>query len=231
MVRHFITVHNNLLCLIILSYTQLLPTSVTPTHHFVCIIDSLITDQTEQNIINYIEQIPKKELISFCKLAEKIEKQFPFIQETIIEKIAPNTITVTCNVQQPFGIINDEFIMTEQGHLYNKNIFLSLITEQLPRIILPSLETDIIKSVLTIINTIDPIILSKFTLSWTSHTQIYLYEKEHGQFSIVFKKNQLVDKKLFNHCMQIKQKLQSTMNKKNYVADIRFKDQIVVYRA
>ncbi|MGB8367094.1 MAG: hypothetical protein WCD44_01935, partial [Candidatus Babeliales bacterium] len=110
---------------------------------------------------------------------------------------------------------------------------LSPITDQLPHISLPSLETSIIESILTVINRIDPVIFAQFTLSWINDTQVCLYDKKHRQFSIIFSKNQLLDKKLFNYCTQIRQKLQKekfTKNKKNYVADIRFKDQIVVYR-
>ncbi len=223
-----------LLCLIIISFKQLLP-SLFPINHFTYAIDSLITGSVQQDIVNYVEQLPEKYSLSFQKLAYKIQERFSFIEVVAIEHLAPDIAYIACNVQKPSSVINNSFVLTKQGCLYNKNIFLSLITEQLPHITLPSLKKDITESLLTVMNAIDPIVFSQFTLSWVNDTKIYLYDKEHKQFSIIFNKNQLPDKELLNHCTHIKQKLHEqdifTTTKKNYVADIRFKDQIVVSRA
>ncbi|HEB41663.1 MAG TPA: hypothetical protein ENI08_01415 [Candidatus Dependentiae bacterium] len=223
-----------LLCLIIISFKQLLP-SLFSINHFTYAIDSLITESVQQDIVNYVEQIPGKHSLSFQELAYKIEERFSFIEVVAIEHLAPDIAYIACNAQKPLSIINNSFVLTNQGCLYNKDIFLSLTTEQLPHITLPSLEKDITESLLTVMNTIDPIVFSQFTLSWINDTKIYLYDKEHKQFSIIFNKNQLPDKELLNHYAHIKQKLDEqgvfTHTKKNYVADIRFKDQIVVSRA
>jgi len=209
--------------------------SLFPINHFTYAIDSLITEFVQQDIVNYVEQLPKKYSLSFQELAYKIKKRFSFIEVVAIEHLAPDIVYIACNAQKPSNIVNKTFVLTKQGCLYNKDIFLSSTTEQLPRITLPSLEKNITESLLTVMNAIDPIVFSQFTLSWINDTKIYLYDKEHKQFSIIFNKNQLPDKELLNYYVHIKQKLREegvfTHTKKNYAADIRFKDQIVVSRA
>jgi len=223
-----------LLCLAIISLKQLSP-SLFSIDYFTYAIDSLISESTQQSIITYVQQVPKSRSLSFQELAYKIQKQFSFIHEVTIEHLAPGIVYITCNAQKPLSIINNSLVLTEQGYLYNKDIFLSLIIKQLPDITLPSLQKDITKSLVTIMNNIEPVIFSQFTLSWINDTKICLYDKEHRKFSIIFNKNQLPNKKLLHYCAYIKQRLQEqgilTNTKKNYVTDIRFKDQIVVYRA
>ncbi len=222
-----------LLCLIIISCKRLLP-SIFSINHFTYAIDSLITESVQQDIVNYVEQIPGKHSLSFQELAYKIQEQFSFIEKTTIEHLAPDIVYIACNAQKPSSIINNSFVLTKQGCLYNKDIFLSLLTEQLPHITLFSLEKDITESLIRVMNAIDPIVFSQFTLSWVNDTKIYLYDKKQKQLSIIFNKNQLPDKELLNYYAHIKQKLGEqgvfAHTKKNYVADIRFKDQIVMSR-
>ena len=223
-----------LLCFAIISLKQL-SFSLFSVDRFTYAIDSLVTESTQQDIITYVQQIPKNQSLSFQELAYKIKKQFSFIDKITIEYLAPGIVYIAYNAQKPLSVINNSLILTEQGYLYNKDIFLSLIIKQLPHITLPSLQKNITQSLVTIINNIEPVIFSQFTLSWINDAKICLYDKEHRQFSIIFNKNQLPNEKLLNHCAYIKQGLQEqnifTNTKKHYVADIRFEDQIVVYRA
>lgn len=223
-----------LLFLVIISLEQL-SSSLFSIDCLTYAIDSLVAESTQQDIITYVQQIPENRSLSFQELAYKIQKQFSFIHETTIEHLAPGIVYIACNAQKPLYIINNSLILTEQGYLYNKNIFLSLTIKQLPHITLPSLKKNIILSLVAIINNIEPIVFSQFTLSWINDTKICLYDKKQRQFSIIFNKNQLPNKKLLQHCAYIKQRLQAqkefTNTKKHYVADIRFEDQIVVYGA
>jgi len=223
-----------LLCLTIIGLKQLY-SSLFSVDSFAYAIDSLVTKSAQQDIITYIQQITGNRSLPFQKLAHKIQKQFSFIHEVTIEYLAPGIVYIACNAQKPLSIINNLLVLTEQGYLHNKDIFLSLIIKQLPDITLPSLQKDVTQSLVTIMNNIEPVIFSQFTLSWINETKIYLYDKKQRQFSIIFNKNQLPNKKLLDHCAYIKQKLQKqnifTNTKKHYVADIRFEDQIVVYRA
>ncbi|MGB8367593.1 MAG: hypothetical protein WCD44_04505, partial [Candidatus Babeliales bacterium] len=117
--RCSVIAYNSLLYLIFLSYTQLFLAISSSITHFVYKIDPLIAEQARQDINNYIEHIPKKELLSFCELTDKIEKEFSFVKEIIIEKIAPNIVSITCKAHQPLGLINESFILIKQGSLHN----------------------------------------------------------------------------------------------------------------
>lgn len=197
--------------------------------------DHFISDKAQQDIVAYIEA-NSLSTMSATDSAGAIKKTFPFVRSTTISYLPTGICHLAIKAQRPQCIINNVFVMTRTGDLHDKDLFMRHMLALVPPItvsfekdqqVLPALLHDVVTNV-------PAQLFALYNFEWVTEHSIVLHDKINPHFAVTCTADHLPTAKMLRGCAQIKQLLccrDAFRYNNSWVADIRFADQIVVYKA
>lgn len=197
--------------------------------------DALLADQTCFALTHFIKTntIPL-ETDSFC---QTLISQFPCVAAYELEKNASGDRVCTLEAAQPILTINNEWVLTHDGRLATVNSFNDCATHSLRNIIMPNFSVS--DALCAAIPKLSPELFQSYNVIWINDQESLLCDRLQPNFSIRFNVDSVAQSSILQQCSVIKNDLESrgffasTSSKKkpqHWIADIRFKNQIVISR-
>jgi len=200
---------------------------------FSCKFDNTISQKYVSHVMRFLYDDKKLPLLSLKKMSKKIKDEFPFIASVIAARSASGILHIQMTCVKPQFLINEELVLSDRGQLFEKTIFSEGFTADLPCCFC-NMENAAANSYKQMFKKLPIESFKKYKVVWESTTKSNLYDKNENNFSIVFNDKRVPDEKILLACDNLKLLLRERgeffcRNPKRWVADIRFKDQIVLF--
>ena len=215
-------------------YKKCTQESQTP-HRIVVQTDSLLADQTSCALTAFIQT--SANTFETNAFSQSLFSQFPCIASYQLEKNASGDLCCTLETAEPVLSINNAWVLTQDGRLASSANFSRLATQSLRNILMPSCEiTDTFKHA---IQKLSPEFFLAYNVVWLNDQEALLCDRAQENFSIRFNADSIPVSSIMQQCAVIKNDLEArgvfanVSNKKKpqrWIADIRFKNQIVLSR-
>lgn len=211
------------LCCIIPSYLF-----ITTRCSFSC--DNILIESMQQDIK---EGIQKKILNTpFHALnLQEIKQAFSFLKDIHIWYHYPGKVHCSIQTHTPLVLINNSFMMVENGNLYALNFFDEELKHTIPSLeIMPKDFTFLSEYCVSHIKKIPASFFEQFKIVLVDHTCFELYDKKNPNIVLTINAQTVCNEKLLQRYGVIKRQLvaQRFFAKKNWRIDMRFKNQILV---
>jgi hypothetical protein len=198
--------------------------------------DSILHESISATISDYLVEHDLFKKSSLAALTDDIKKQSPAIAHVTSERCPPHTIHVHLHACKPMISINDTVVLATNQTYVPQKLFVSCVIKECTAITyheeIKAL-TDFSPALTTGSHQLRIDALKNYTIDWHNDHYTRLHNAHTPQFSIICSADSLPTNELIKQCEQIEQKItmQSarTKKKQHWVADIRFRDQIVVY--
>ncbi len=203
-------------------------------NRYIFSFDQTISDKTQQKIAAYVEA-NQLSIFNGPAIADAIQERFSFVHNVTLSYLPIGVVCVEIIADQPEYWINNTQVITRKGSLYAKKVFTKHNLALLPSIAI-SFDEDqqaLPTRLHDVVTNLPSHVFTTYDFEWDTEHIIWLRDKEKPQFAIVFAADQLPTEKVLFGCTQIKQVLHQRLAlecKTHWVADIRFNDQIIVYK-
>ncbi|HRN78322.1 MAG TPA: hypothetical protein PLU71_03720 [Candidatus Dependentiae bacterium] len=200
-----------------------------------CICDQRIAPIEQKKIINALHTLFKQNELSMHTLTLDIQERFPFIKSCTLSYM-PGVTCCSLKVRNPFCLINDVLVLTDDGVLVIKDVFKEPIIATLKTAIVDRVaiqKEHAIWGFQECIAALPATILNIYDVIWHDRLHAQLRDKKEKRFSILFDVDSLPDEELFRQCERIKDDLVAKdvfqQSRRSWVADVRFTKQIIVF--
>ncbi len=219
------------------SIGRLVVQHICSTQYVMYTIDPLLADSVHQHIKNIINaQVTNQQ--SLQQLMASLQHEFPYIQDGTLAKVPRNTLHLTLTAHPPQCIINDSWVFTKNGSLFSKDIYTMYARKYIPYISVTDFDNQkehalLPTALLAIMQRISAAAFLAYDVELHSVYEIFFHDKKESQFELVCSVDQLPTKSTLRNCAHIKNVLQGRgafEQRAHWIADIRFKNQIVVYK-
>ena len=209
---------------------------------FSCKMDKAISQLHACEIIAFLNVDKKIRALSLSVIAMKLKDKFLIIQDVDLVKSASGILHVGIKVMAPKFVINRGHVLSTDGVLFDKSLFSISAVAGCPAIGLKGLDfvatgskvaDQFPKSCNAMLHRLPAGCFDIYDIVWERETKSWLFEKDNKKFAILFNDFRVPDKKLLAACAKLKNDLESKgcFSCKcigRWIADVRFKDQIVV---
>lgn len=206
-------------------------------------VDPLLSAQTQKNIDQFTKEKNSQKIPTYKDFVQILVQQFPYIKSIEIEKNASGLLSYTYESAAPIIAINQDMVLTDGGILVLKNNFAEHTIASLHTITVPS--GFISPALLNGIASFTDDFLNTYDICWKSDQEIILKDKLHAGFTVLCDADSILDVSVLQKCTTIKHELidkgslaspalahNDAVTKKkapkSWIADIRFKNQIIV---
>lgn len=207
---------------------------VVPAYLFVikkCIIvcDSSLAPGVREPLINFVKNYSfNKPFHSFS--CEVIKQKFPLISH-IDSTYAEGSLYCSFKTVRPCLSINNQYLLMEDNSVQHVDQFTQDSIAALPTIMtcqegVVSLPTDS----KNFLRKVPYIFFERFSLRWIDHTSLYLRDKQAPNIFMRANSQSIFDERLLTKYDKVKSEIvrQRYHAKKQWVVDVRFKNQIIV---
>ncbi len=194
-------------------------------------IDQSFSPVVQANIRDFIQNTPSFTTASLTTLNQQIKKKFPCIEYVTAERYAPGIAHIQIKTAKPLVYINDSMIVAQDGSYVSKDLFTAAALKKTIALTCTELSTNttispaLAQSVRFFLNPL----VQQYAITWHNDHTTVLGNKQEPWFTIICNTTPIPSDALLIQCEQIKQKLITTKSNNNWIADIRFHNQIVVY--
>src|SRR5437870_1257910 len=168
---------------------------------------------------------------NFNVQALQLKESYPFINTVSYALRLPKQVHVTITAMQPWLLV-DQFILLHNGTLITKTLFDQHVLLQLPKI--KAKQSDCVdKALLGWLDTYCNNLSREYELVIDNPMHLELKHKQSDQLIIVCDAHNRLTETLLKNCFAIQTELQNQQPIKNnmqWVADVRFEGQIVLYK-
>ncbi len=203
-------------------------------------IDPIISENSQREISDFIEkqyQTPNK--VSPSQFSELLVQRFPYLNSVHIKQNIAGFQSIAIECSSPTIRINDCYILNEKNQLIVASVFAPHTVADLYSLsIVSSLPCPILTDHMQeIIAQLSAKLFESYRITLVNDTENWLKDISNSQFAVLFDAHTMPDSMLLSCCNQIKNELNikgifekraQKKNNKISVADIRFKNQIIV---
>lgn len=220
-----------------------------------CNFDNIIACSHKSKIFNFINLDQELKTYSLDKISQKIREKFCVIKDLEIYQAASGILSLNIYSLEPKFILNGSYVLTESKAVFEKDLFcksalksckpVNLVNCGLAGLDLAAqdnincettsqdLQEIVTDSCKNMIFSIPSKYFQEYEITRESDCKSYMLDKTNKNFIILFNDLIVPDDRLLAYCLYIKNDLheRGEFNKKvpkNWIADIRFEDQIVV---
>jgi hypothetical protein len=206
--------------------------------NFFCDIDTILSEQTKQNIIDFVQKTynQKEKIEDFI---QAIQQKFPVIASAKASLGNAETMNIFILGEKPCIQINTNLIASQSGLLFDRYVFSQESLIDLKQFNYPDVfHLDRLDDqTILFFKKIPDSLFDAYTINWLSHEEIWLHHKEKEHHILVssawdMNKEDLVfcDK---IHDQSIKKENEADKRRKKskakWACDLRFKGQVVAY--
>jgi len=210
-----------------------------------CTFDSKISNYHKNEIFDFVNETKDFKNSSLKFISKKIIDHFCAIKSTELIQLPSGILQVKLKAFDPQFIVNDMFILVENGTLFDKNIFSQSSVENCHALTIKDLdciETCTVDVKQNLSETCKKMIFSlpkesfqNYQIVRESETKSYMTDRLQENFIIIFSDKNVPNEKILFACTELKKELKvcGEFSKKRNMrrfADVRFKDQIVLFK-
>ena len=196
-----------------------------------CTIYGNISEPAYQNIQEYLSK--HKNVSAYC-LMQKVQEEFPFLQDLSLCHLPSHVLQCVAHLQRPLYMFNNEIVMTDAGCLASKQVFDNALLHDIPHFNVDDskwLERER-QTFFTTISSLQPSVWQQYVITFKNEHDVWLYSKSNVMHMLRFRFEQIVDARLFDSACKVLQDFYSRSEKKSVqkmVIDMRFDSQVVLY--
>jgi hypothetical protein len=163
-----------------------------------------------------------------------VPQYFPFIKSFTMQCI-PGAMCCSFKTRKPFCLVNNNLVLTTDGVLVGKEVFESQVLEGLKTAYVSEIAIQKeyeLGAFQACMSQLPASVLNGYDLVWHDAITASLRDKEQKNFSIFFNAETLPTLPVLADCNVIKKNLIENnlmQQKKSWIADIRFTNQIIVF--
>lgn len=197
--------------------------------------DPHIAQVKQKAITQLVHDILYRSKANTQVLSRQIKKQFSCIKFISISYEPCGLMLVTCKARKPYCFLNNKFVLTKDNIVISRNAFIPDNLTHLHTIFVDDQlleQKSILQTCKQCVSALPSSIFTSYDVLWKSQIEAWLHDKKE-RFFIIFNLNNLPNEQLFAQCCKIKDELQpKIILKKNewWIADIRFTNQVIVYK-
>lgn len=245
-----IQVASILICTIVSfwSINQLATQFLSADRFAVCVKGSLSLQQISV-IKNFLENNKEHSAMPLFALAKIVQERFPSLETISFFQDASGVITLQATTVEPMLMVDDTLVLTRDGKLFKRSLFDDHFLHSLQKISCPFIDEkcsfiDMQQSELVGQWSQDMVFVAKnfsdnlfelYDISCQDKASWWLQDKKQKNFFILFNGIGMPNEKVLAACNKIKEMLDArgefkTKRVANWVADIRFEEQIILFR-
>lgn len=202
-------------------------------HEVVVQTDSLLSEQTSCSLATFIKN--NTQPLESALFSQLLFSQFPCVTSYELEKNPSGLFSCMIESAQPILSINNTWALTNDGRIALLTDFSSVITQSLHNVTMPQfLVTDSFRSCM---HNLSPDLFQAYSVVWLNDQEALLCDRMQPFFSIRFNADSIPQASTLKACAAIKNDLEQRgvfacpsgkKKPQQWIADIRFKNQIVV---
>lgn len=206
--------------------------SIVPSTLLVTSDEHILNEKASQDLAHFFQA--HHDNLHNPLFSQELLAQFPYLQSYSLEKNASSHWVCITHCALPIMSVNNMYVLTDAGMLALKADFSQAMVESLYNIIVS--QEKVTPALCSSIAHFPSHLLQQYQIVWMSDQEAFLYDREQPCFAIRFNAASLPHDAIMHTCSVIKHDLEQrelfthTSKKKPqlWIADIRFKDQIVV---
>jgi hypothetical protein len=208
------------------------------------------SQEQKQTITRFFQETQELKTTSLDELSRRIREQFPSVGFHILSQDASGVVTVRVDPVRVQFLINTEWALSDDGHLFRKNIFDDAVIASLVDLHIPNLNAcctttcdlnnkecigTLLPELFQTACAIPSTLFQQYNVSCRDQGSWLLNDKKEQRFAILFHGTKIPDEKVIATCNKLKGTLDTrgaltTASKNSWVADVRFENQIVLFR-
>lgn len=222
----------SLLCL---SMFSMLITQLFAIHDIAIDIDPLVSDTIQLNIQRTIHDSLKTQ--SMKSIVRALCEQYSCIKNITCSYAIAHTASLTIVARVPVYAANSTHIITEDGHWVMRSLYQPWAIRQLITVMVPPhFMHDVVmqeKINSALYKCVTSAVFTQYVLCIHDEMNFCLHDKENSTFSVVFNNTKIPDTTCLHQCQIIKEelKIKGELIKKQWIADVRFENQIILSRS
>ncbi|HEV2600708.1 MAG TPA: hypothetical protein VGT41_00285 [Candidatus Babeliales bacterium] len=200
----------------------------------------VFAERAKQNIIDYVKQSSMSTVSSPVaqnyQLTAAIKQQFSCVKRVATQLLPSGAMRVVIDAVEPVLCVNDTYLLAAESGCISKDLFIPSCIAQLPTIrCAVGSGSDIPVALHQCKQKFSPALCNTYDVIWQDEFCIRLQDKQETKFSIICSAQCIPDQTCLLQCEQLKKTVfelsdaRKAVRDKQWVADVRFNDQIVVY--
>lgn len=190
--------------------------------------DSFCSEALKKEIIQYAENLFLNKPFGQASL-NALQNKFSTIAKIDAAYAHPNAMNCTMYNYRPLLFINDSVLLAN-GVVVDQTLCSDEVLAFLAQVKVSNQHDLYIPFFLPFVTAFPSSFFDYFTVAWIDHTIIELHDKNNQAFTMIGHYQLNYDGTLYKHYQQVKQQLlaQKISDKKQWLIDMRFKNQIIV---
>ena len=199
-----------------------------------CSFDSSVSCQAQTDVVNFLMDLNHKSTINPSQIIQELNQQFKWIDSVAVLRAPGNQAAVSVEVQRPFCILNAHHVMTDAGMVVQKQVYAPVALARLQTVYVPGekLDSTLVSDVLRrYLAHMPDRVYEQYEVHCLHDLAVLLRDKTGDRFAVMCNPHDDVNHSLLDQCARIKHELRnrgSLRGKKQWVADVRFANQIIV---
>lgn len=211
--------------IIIVLQTKKIITNIQLSDVYYINFDPYFSLKTISEIKDYINLNLKNNKPQY--IYKELSNKFPIIKSIRVQRKNADQLTISIIAFKPLYIINNNFnnnlIFSEKPNLIDINFYENDCISNLPII---NLKENVSTELLSFLKEIPNYIVNLFKITWQSKNLIYLQDKSDENLILKINFINIPNQKIIEACKKIK--LENYTNNKQFIADLRFLNQIII---
>ena len=210
--------------------------------------DALLCNEQRCKIKDFFQSNDSFKTLPLHKLSMCVCKEFPSIQSLVLFLSATGMITAQIKSVVPLCKVSDTLVLINNCQVFKSALFSNTYLDPLHQICLNDKSNDVVfdflqqecvgtvpKPFLGMVDKLSSALFDDYCVTYQDKTTWCLRDKQQKKFFILFNNAQIPNEHLLAACNKIKETLFdrgqfNTRRTQNWVADTRFKDQIILFR-
>jgi hypothetical protein len=212
---------------------RLLYTHIFTICQHTLIFDPLFSSEMQEEIRVFIE----KKIVSPEALCMALKNQFPTIKDIVCQHKQYKKIVLTMHACKPLFLLNDSQVLLENGIVEKKFWFSDESLQSLYNITnkVAELRSRCHDASIHWLEENSDSVFEYFKVELIDPTTIVLSDKQAVDFQVFCNEQTKVSQEIFKTCFSLKDELKKTVPQKkgqqqSWIADLRFNNQIILYR-
>lgn len=207
------------------------------------------SQEQQQAIMTFFQETQELKTASLDQISSSVRGQFPSVGRLALSQDASGQVTVFLEPVRPQSLIN-EYVLSQDGQLFKKQLFHESVVSSLVNIFIPCLDAccvspctaenkecvgTLLPELHETVCKISGALLQRYNISCRNQASWLLVDKQEQRFAILFHGTKIPDEKVIATCDKLKGTLDArgvftAADTLSWVADVRFENQIVLFR-
>jgi hypothetical protein len=192
--------------------------------------DPLLSESLSSIIQSHVQSAVTEHHFS---LSDTLKKDFSVIKSVCVRQVRPYLVYVSVKAYEPLFLLSKGMVLLENGLLIDKTNFINEGIQHLFSLdIQEQKDSKVSTEALFWLKNISDEIFHKYQIQWLDKTRIILTDMQQSSIRVICDSTTILDTTMLAYCSKVlceHEVLNAFKTRGQIVADLRFKDQIVIY--